>query len=260
MRPPTWSKITRCFKCQSHVTYVACQFTTWYWRDILVRESNPSENWHKGEIAKSRDIAAAEACRGRSWNTYIFSHRESHKPHCVFEFTRPNLQKEQNGMIIKWRVKIGTSQIGAAEGACEIQNISSSNSQNHISETKMVRQLRRHATARIYQTSSKFSLSSSFSSPTTCCPVSAPLMWPCLSMSLLVSGSLALWTWLSVLALYLLLLSVCLEASVLLSGTTLVLDPWLPWLVRVVEYVVGDKLGLLLGWQGGGGRYSTCIL
>ena len=66
-------------------------------------------------------------------------------------------------------------------------------------------------------------------------------------MSLLVSGSLALWTWLSVLALYLLLLSVCLEASVLLSGTTLVLDPWLPWLVRVVEYVVGDKLGLLLG-------------
>ncbi|KIM88439.1 hypothetical protein PILCRDRAFT_814337, partial [Piloderma croceum F 1598] len=52
-----------------------------------------------------------------------------------------------------------------------------------------------------------------------------------------VSGSLALWTWLSVLALYL-LLSVCLQVSVLLSGSTLVLDPWLLWLVRVVEQYV----------------------
>ncbi|KIM85919.1 hypothetical protein PILCRDRAFT_816491 [Piloderma croceum F 1598] len=48
-----------------------------------------------------------------------------------------------------------------------------------------------------------------------------------------VSGSLALWIWLSVLALYLLLLSVCLQVPVLLSGSTLVLDPWLSWLVRV---------------------------
>ena len=32
------------------------------------------------------------------------------------------------------------------------------------------------------------------------------------------------------------------------------LDPWLPWLVRVVEqYVVGDKLGLLLGDEEKGG-------
>jgi hypothetical protein len=83
-------------------------------------------------------------------------------------------------------------------------------------------------------------------------------LWCGLSMSLLVlmlkvSGSLALWTCLSVLALYL-LLSVCLQVPVLLSGSTLVLDPWLPWLVRVVEQcVVGDNLGLLLGWQGGGG-------
>ena len=31
------------------------------------------------------------------------------------------------------------------------------------------------------------------------------------------------------------------------------LDSWLPWLVRVVEQnVVGDKLGPLLGWWGGG--------
>jgi len=68
---------------------------------------------------------------------------------------------------------------------------------------------------------------------------SVPFLW-CglvLSMSLLVlmlkvSGTLALWTWLSVLALYL-LLSVCLQVPVLLSGSTLVLDPWLPcsWLV-----------------------------
>jgi hypothetical protein len=66
-----------------------------------------------------------------------------------------------------------------------------------------------------------------------------------LVLMLKVSGSLALWTWLSVLALYLLLLSVCLQVPVLLSGSTLVLDPWLPWLVRVV--LLGDKLGLLLG-------------
>src|SRR5882762_5242786 len=89
---------------------------------------------------------------------------------------------------------------------------------------------------------------------------SVPFLW-CglvLSMCLLVlmlkvSGTLALWTWLSFLALYL-LLSVCLQVPVLLSGSTLVLDPWLPcsWLVRVMEqYVVGDKLGLLLG----GGLY-----
>jgi hypothetical protein len=70
-----------------------------------------------------------------------------------------------------------------------------------------------------------------------------------------VSGSLALWTWLSVLALYP-LLSVCLQIPVLLSGSTLVLDlwlPWFPWLVRVVEQnVVGDKLGVLLGGGRGG--------
>ena len=120
--------------------------------------------------------------------------------------------KNQDGTIIKQQVKIDTSQIEAVE---RDQNISSLNSQNHISETKMVQQLRRRATAHIYQTSSKFSLSSFFSSPTTCCPslpMSAPLVWPGLSMSLLVlmfkvSGSLALWTWLSVLALHLLLLS-----------------------------------------------------
>ena len=72
-----------------------------------------------------------------------------------------------------------------------------------------------------------------------------------------VSGSLALWIWLSVLALYL-LLSVCLQVPVLFSGFTLVLYPWLSWLVRVVEqYVVGNKLGLLLGWWGGGRHYCT---
>ena len=65
-------------------------------------------------------------------------------------------------------------------------------------------------------------------------------------------------------------LSVCLQAPVLLSGSTLVLVPWFPWYypcqdvhvllacqllaggkVRVVEqHIVGDrfKLGLLLGW------------
>ena len=62
----------------------------------------------------------------------------------------------------------------------------------------------------------------------------------------LCSRSLALWTWLSVPALNL-LLSVCLQVPVLLSRSTLVLDPWLPWLVRVVEQnVVGDKLGCYL--------------
>ena len=67
-----------------------------------------------------------------------------------------------------------------------------------------------------------------------------------------VSGSLALWTWLSVPALFL-LLSVCLRVPVLLSGSTLVLDPLLHWLVRVVEQnIVGDKLGCY--WDGGEGE------
>ena len=53
-----------------------------------------------------------------------------------------------------------------------------------------------------------------------------PLMWPGVTMSLLVlmlkvSGSLALWTWLSVPTLYLLLF-VCLQVPVLLSGSTLI--------------------------------------
>jgi hypothetical protein len=106
----------------------------------------------------------------------------------------------------------------------------------------------------VYQTSSKFSLSSFFSSPTTCCPslptMSAPLVWPGLFLSLLVliSGSLALWIWLSALALYLLLF-VCLQVPVLLSGSV-VLDPWLPWLVRVVEQHVE---GCYWWWGGGGG-------
>ena len=53
--------------------------------------------------------------------------------------------------------------------------------------------------------------------------MSAPLVWPGLSMVLMlkVSGSLALWTWWFVLALYLLsVLSACLQVPVLLSG------PW----------------------------------
>ena len=36
----------------------------------------PSENQHKGEIAKSRDIVMIEACWGRLWNAFIFSHRD----------------------------------------------------------------------------------------------------------------------------------------------------------------------------------------
>ena len=98
----------------------------------------------------------------------------------------------------------------------------------------MVRQLRRHPTARIYifKNFAKF-----FLLVTHYLLSKSPFLWPGLSMGLLVlmlkvSGSLALWTWLSVLALYL-LLSVCLQVSVLLSGSTLVLDPWLSWLVRV---------------------------
>ena len=76
----------------------------------------------------------------------------------------------------------------------------------------------------------------------------------------LYSRSLALWTWLSVLALYL-LLSVCLQLPVLLSGSTLALDPWLPWLVRVVEQnVVGDNLEVLLGrWGGGALQYLYIV-
>src|ERR1700679_101495 len=91
----------------------------------------------------------------------------------------------------------------------------------------MERQFRCHATARIYIF--KIFVCSFFSSPTTCClrlTMSAPLVWPGLSMVLMlkVSGSLALWTWLSVLALCCCCLSVCLQVPVLLSGSTLVLE------------------------------------
>ena len=88
--------------------------------------------------------------------------------------------------------------------------------------------------------------------------LSVCLLWPGLLVLMLkVSGSLALWTWLSVPALNL-LLSVCLQVPVLLSGSTLVLDPWLPWLVRVVEQnVVGDKLGCY--WDGGALQYLYIV-
>ena len=100
----------------------------------------PSENWHNGEIAKSRDMAAVEAHWGRSWNTFVFSHRDlgmhwilSCKPHeaVIFELWihKPNLQ---NGM-------------------------------------------RCNAMACIYQTSSKFLLSSFILSPAASCCLSLPL-------------------------------------------------------------------------------------
>jgi len=67
-----------------------------------------------------------------------------------------------------------------------------------------------------------------------------PLVWPGLIHESIGPYAQGLWhsgtVWLSVLALYL-LLSVCFQVSVLLSGSTLVLDPWLPWLVRVVEII-----------------------
>ena len=56
----------------------------------------PSEKRHEGEIAKSRDMVAAEARRGRSWNTFIFSHRDLrfyYARHISSEFTKLNLQK-----------------------------------------------------------------------------------------------------------------------------------------------------------------------
>ena len=141
------------------------------------------------------------------------------------------------------------------EGDSEIRNISSSNSQNQFFETKMVRQWRCTCHGTYLP---KFSLSSFFSSPTTCCP-SLPLCLPPLAWFI---GSYAQGLWLSgsvdLVALNL-LLSVCLQVPVLLSGSTLVLDPWLPWLVRVVEQnVVGDKLGCY--WDGGEGGGITVLV
>ena len=54
----------------------------------------PSENQHKGEIAKLRDMVAVEVHWERLWNTFVFSHRDlgmhwilSWKPHkaVIFE-------------------------------------------------------------------------------------------------------------------------------------------------------------------------------
>src|ERR1700674_1410310 len=105
----------------------------------------------------------------------------------------------------------------------------------------------------IYQTSSKILLSFFFLSPTASC---------CLSLSLSVSfgvawslsmsiGSYALWLWLWLCGCLFLLcafpaLSVCLQAPVLLSGSTLVLVPWFPWYypcwdVHVLLACVGDR-------------------
>ena len=151
-------------------------------------------------------------------------------------------------------------QLRHIKGNSEIWNISSSNSQNKIFKTKMVWQwwCTCHSTyipdifkkiANFFFLITHYLLVKSPSLSASCNLV----FW------FLCSRSLALWTWLSVLALYL-LLSVCLQVPVLFHGFTLVLDPWIPWLVRVVEqYVVGDKLGLLLGWWGGGRHYSTCM-
>ena len=162
------------------------------------RVVTPSENRHEGEKAKSRDIVAVEACRGRSWNTYFFSHRESRKPHCVFEFTRPNLQKPKwhdNQTTNENRHKPNRGRWGASRGIKTFPQ----NSQNHISETKMVRQLRCHGTYIQLQNFRKFFLLVIH----YLLSKAAPLVWPGLSMVLMlkVSGSLALWTWLSVLAL-----------------------------------------------------------
>ena len=38
---------------------------------------SPSENWHEGEIAKLREMVAVEAHWGKSWNAFIFSHRDA---------------------------------------------------------------------------------------------------------------------------------------------------------------------------------------
>ena len=43
---------------------------------MVVRGLRPSENQHEGKRAKLRDMVAVEACQGRLWNTYIFSHRD----------------------------------------------------------------------------------------------------------------------------------------------------------------------------------------
>ena len=225
---------------------------------MALRAVLPSENRHEGEIAKSRVIVAVEACRGRSWNTYFFSHRESRKPHCVFEFTRPNLQKPKwhdNQTTNENRHKPNRGRWGASRGIKTFPQ----NSQNHISETKMVRQLRRHATARIYIF--KIFVSSFFSSPTTCClrlTMSAPLVWPGLSMVLMlkVSGSLALWTWLSVLA----LCCCCLSAFRSLCCSLDLPWFWIPGSPGWLELCCRWQVRAVIGWQGGGGDYSTCIL
>jgi len=42
----------------------------------ILWQLSPSENRHEADRGRSREIVAKEGDRGRSWNTYIFSHRD----------------------------------------------------------------------------------------------------------------------------------------------------------------------------------------
>ena len=69
---------------------------------------SPSEKWHEGEIAKSRDMVAVEACRGRSWNTFIFSHRDLrfyYASHISSSNSEKQIYKNQNGTTIKRQLR-----------------------------------------------------------------------------------------------------------------------------------------------------------
>ena len=81
------------WKCHKAVT--SCDVTC-LWHFYCSQAFNPSEKRHKGEIAKLRDMVVAEARQGRSWNTFIFSHRDLrfyYARHISSEFTKLNLQK-----------------------------------------------------------------------------------------------------------------------------------------------------------------------
>ena len=102
----------------------------------------------------------------------------------IFKSIQMISENRNEGEIAKSR------RLRRVEGDSEIWNISSSNSQNQIFETKMVRQWQCTCHSMYLP---KFSLSSFFSSPTTCCP-RLPLCLPPLAWSI---GSYAQGLWLS---------------------------------------------------------------
>ena len=91
---------------------------------------------HEEEIAKLRDMVAVEARRGRSWNTYIFSHRDLRFYHASLisssnsqdQIYKTKMVQESNN---KWKLTQGRNRQFCNLPRCaSTRNIPPLNSQN----------------------------------------------------------------------------------------------------------------------------------